>query len=67
MSMFSDDHLIIGNQISNLMNIPKIIDYYNSKEIFNFTTSVISDYGLNPESNEFGSRWNENKKRLKDS
>lgn len=64
MSMFSDDHLIIGNQISNLMNIPKIIDYYNSKEIFNFTTSVISDYGLNPESNEFGSRWNENKKQI---
>lgn len=64
MSMFSDDHLIIGNQISNLMNIPKIIDYYKTKEIFDFTTSVLSNYGLTAESNEFSSRWNENKKQI---
>jgi uncharacterized SAM-dependent methyltransferase len=64
MSMFSDDHLIIGNQISNLLNAPKITEYYRAKEPFNLSTSALIDYGMECKFEEYDVRWNENKKQI---
>jgi len=64
MSMFSDDYLIIGNQISNLLNVPKIIEYYKTQEMFDITVSTLKNFGFECNFNEFGVRWNDNKKQI---
>ncbi len=64
MSMFSDDHLIIGNQISNLLNVPKMTEYYKTEEVFNFVTSTLDSYDMKCDSKEFAIRWNNDKKQI---
>lgn len=64
MSMFSDDYLIVGNQISNLLNIPRIVEYYKNKNTFKLVTSTLVNYGMKCDLEEFKVRWNENEKQI---
>jgi|GEM_PF-899178 uncharacterized SAM-dependent methyltransferase len=64
LSMFPEDMLIIGNQVSNLLASQKLIAYYRAAEIFPFATSVLRQYGLECSPEEMDVRWNAKKKQI---
>lgn len=64
LSMFPDDQLIIGNQISNALAAPKFIEYYHSEKAFNFVISTLKNYGMNCGFQEYDVRWNTTKKQI---
>ncbi|MGH7203653.1 MAG: L-histidine N(alpha)-methyltransferase, partial [Candidatus Levyibacteriota bacterium] len=64
LSMFSEDSLIIGNQIANLFASSKFVKYYHAKEGFNFVASTLLHYGMNCSFEEFSARWNAQQKQI---
>lgn len=64
LSMFADDHLIIGNQISNLFAAPKLIEYYRTREVFDLVSTTVREYGLECSFDEYVVRWNGNQKQI---
>lgn len=58
LSMFTDDALVIGNEISNLVATQKTLEYYHSKEVYSHTTSTLRSYGMRCRTKEFDVRWN---------
>jgi len=64
LSMFSDDQLIIGNQVSNVLAAPKLVEYYHRKEVFNIVSSTLKNYGMNCSFKEYNVRWNDIKKHI---
>ena len=64
LSMFSNDHLIIGNQIANTIASSKWIEYYHSIEVFNLVAGTLKSYGMKCEFDEFNVRWNAQRKQI---
>lgn len=64
LSMFSENHLIIGNQISNLLASQKLVDYYKTQEVFDLTASVLLNYGMDCSIEELGVRWNSAERQI---
>lgn len=64
LSMFSDDSLIIGNQISNLLASSKFIEYYRTKEAFDLVSATLRGYGMDCPFDEYVVRWNGNQKQI---
>ena len=64
LSMFSDDSLIIGNQIANLFASSKFVKYYKAKEAFDLVSSTLRNYGMDCSFEEYSARWNANQKEI---
>lgn len=64
LSMFSNDHLIIGNQIANTIASHKWIEYYHSKEVFNLVVGTSKSYGMKLGFQEYNVRWNAQNKQI---
>ncbi|OGH04569.1 MAG: hypothetical protein A2W22_04870 [Candidatus Levybacteria bacterium RBG_16_35_11] len=64
LSMFSEDSLIIGNQIANLFASSKFIKYYQAKEVYNLVTSTLRNYGMKCAFEEYTVRWNVRQKQI---
>ncbi len=63
-SLFSTDYLIIGNELSNLHAINKIIEYYKDKAAYDLVITTLKYYGYHDSDGEFNVRWNEGKKQI---
>ncbi len=63
-SLFSTDYLIIGNELSNLQAINKIINYYRNKSGYEFVVNTLKRYQYKNSDGDFNIRWNENKKQI---
>lgn len=64
LTMFSDDCLIIGNEIANLFAAAEFVEYYKAKEVFNLVSSTLKDYGDNCSYDEYAVRWNSKEKQI---
>jgi uncharacterized SAM-dependent methyltransferase len=64
LSMFSDDCLVIGNELSNPINYAKFIKYYEAKEVYDLTTSTLKNYGMKCSFDEYTVRWNGKEKQI---
>lgn len=64
LSMFPDDQLIIGNQVSNVLAAPKFVEYYHVEEVFNLVASTLKNYGMNCSFQEYDVRWNTVKRQI---
>lgn len=64
MGMFSDDCLIIGNEIANTFAAVKFIEYYQSKEVFSLVSSTLRNYGTNLSFDEYAVRWSSKEKQI---
>jgi len=63
-SLFSTDYLIIGNELSNLHAINKIVEYYKDRAAYDLVITALKYYGYQDSDGEFNVRWNENKKQI---
>lgn len=63
-SMFSDDSLVIGNQIANFFASSKFVEYYKAKEAFDLVSSTLKNYGMNFSFKEYSVRWNAQQKEI---
>lgn len=64
LSMFPDDSLIIGNQISNLLAASKFIEYYQTKKVFDLVSSTLREHGMKCHFKECDVRWNTREKQI---
>lgn len=64
LSMFPNDTLIIGNQISNLLASQKFIEYYRTEEAFNLVSATLKGYEMDCSFEEYSVRWNGNLKQI---
>lgn len=64
LSMFSEDSLIIGNEVSNLLASSKFVEYYRAREAFDFVSSTLRDCGMNCSFDEYTVRWNADAKQI---
>ncbi|NTW89595.1 MAG: L-histidine N(alpha)-methyltransferase [Candidatus Moranbacteria bacterium] len=64
LSMFPNDTLIIGNQISNLLASQKFIEYYRTEEVFNLVSATLKGYDMDCSFEEYSVRWNRNLKQI---
>jgi uncharacterized SAM-dependent methyltransferase len=64
LSMFPDDSLVIGNQISNLLAASKFIEYYKTKEVFNLVSSTLRNHGMKCPFKEYHVQWNAKQKQI---
>lgn len=64
LSMFTDDSLIIGNQISNLLASPKLTEYYHTKNSFNLAAATLLHYKMECNFSEYTVRWNSLQKQI---
>ncbi|MFA5013489.1 MAG: L-histidine N(alpha)-methyltransferase [Candidatus Paceibacterota bacterium] len=64
LSMFSEDKLIVGNQVSNFLAYVKLVEYYKTKEVFDLLVGVLKRYGMVCDFNEYNVRWNNEKKQI---
>lgn len=64
LSMFPDDSLIIGNQVSNLLASPKLVEYYRQEEAYNLVSATLQGYGMTCSFKEFNARWNASLKQI---
>lgn len=64
LSMFSRDSLIIGNQVSNLLAIQKLLQYYSTSTVFDFVSNTLRRYGMSCSEEEFNTRWNAQKRQV---
>ncbi len=62
--MSPNDYLIIGNEISNLLASPKLVNYYKTDEVFRISTTTLQNYGANLSKEEFDVRWNTHLKQI---
>jgi len=63
-SLFSTDYLIVGNELSNLHAINKIVDYYKDKSVYELVINILKHYGYKDSDGDFNVRWNENRKQI---
>jgi uncharacterized SAM-dependent methyltransferase len=64
LSMFSEDSLIIGNQISNPFAYSKFVEYYKAKEVYDIVISTLKNYGMRCFFEEYSVRWNSHLKQI---
>lgn len=64
LSMFSDDYLIIGNQIANLLASSKFVEYYHSREVYDLVVSTLKNYEMDCSFEEYAVRWNSHQKQI---
>lgn len=64
LSMFPEDQLVIGNQVSNVFAAPKFVEYYHAEEVFNLVASTLKNYGMNCIFKEYNVRWNSIKRQI---
>jgi uncharacterized SAM-dependent methyltransferase len=64
LSMFSDDSLIIGNQIANLFASSRFVEYYQAKEVFDLVSSTLKNYGMDCLFKEYFVRYNTHEKQI---
>lgn len=64
LSMFPNDTLIIGNQISNLLASQRFIEYYRTEEAFNLVSATLKGYDMDCSFEEYSVRWNGNLKQI---
>jgi uncharacterized SAM-dependent methyltransferase len=64
LSMFSEDSLVIGNQISNLLAAQKFVEYYRTEEVLDLVSSTLRGYGMNCSFDDYAVRWNGNSKQI---
>jgi uncharacterized SAM-dependent methyltransferase len=64
LSMFSEDCLVIGNQIANLFAYSRFIEYYQSKVVFDLVSSTLRNYGMKCCFDEYSVRWNSRQKQI---
>lgn len=64
LSMFPDDRLIIGNQVSNVLASSKLVGYYHTREVYNLTASTLKTYGMNCGFEEYNTRWNGEERQI---
>lgn len=63
-SMFSTDFLIVGNELSNLHAINKIVEYYKDKSVYELVINTLKHYGYEDSEGSYNVRWNSNKKQI---
>lgn len=64
LSMFPDDHLIIGNEISNALAASKLVTYYHSEEVFNLVVATLNSYEMNTAFQDYIARWSDDQKQI---
>lgn len=63
-SLFSDNTLVIGNEISNLFLAEKLLKYYAPQSIAAFTTAVLKRYKFSFQKEDIRVKWNAEKKQI---
>ncbi|NTW45829.1 MAG: L-histidine N(alpha)-methyltransferase [Candidatus Moranbacteria bacterium] len=64
LSMFPNDALVIGNQISNSLASQRFVEYYRTREVFDLVSSTLTGYGMRCSFKEYSVRWNDAKKQI---
>lgn len=64
LSMFSNDSLTIGNEVSNMVATHKMLEYYNANEVFEHTTNTLRSYGMFCSKDNFNTRWNSEERQV---
>ena len=63
-SLFSTDYLIIGNELSNLQAINKMIEYYKDEVCYEADVSVLKYYGFKDSDATYNARWNGTRRQI---
>jgi len=63
-SLFSTDYLIIGNELSNLQAVNKIIEYYTDPSVYELVITALKEYGYKDSDGKYHIRWNSNKRQI---
>jgi uncharacterized SAM-dependent methyltransferase len=58
-SMTSKDYLIVGNELTNLAKVEKILPHYETKAVGDLVTQVLDHLSIDDKTYDYAAHWNE--------
>ncbi len=63
-SMSSEDYLLLGMEMTNLVKAEQLVPHYTNKLVFNLLGFIPNKIGLNPSNSEYLVSWNASESRI---